>query len=122
MDQNLHVFLVWLFSVELNPFVVPILSLIVLPFKVSSEAVSGRVERNTLIPIVIGVMSGFFLYFPNMIANTLGFDVTAFSVLSMGVGATGIWYFGSSIVDMLGLEIAALLLIIATTKANQHLV
>jgi hypothetical protein len=120
MDQGFHTFLVWLLSLEFDPFSIPILSLILLPFKVSDLATNWKVEWKSAIPVGIGVFSGVFLYAPTVLSNVLPTNATELSVLSSGVAATGLWYFGGSVVDMLGLEIVALLTIIKTTGTTQE--
>jgi len=112
--------LVWLFSLEIDPLLIPIFSLILFPFKVRNITTSDTVEWKTWIPVVIGIFGLLFLYFPKLISKSLGLNATELSSFSFGVGATALWYVGGSVVDMLGLEIAVCLFIMAVTGADQQ--
>jgi len=120
MDQGLHLFLVWLFSLQVDPFLLPILSLIFLPFKVGKVAVSSDVERKSLIPVLVGLAGALLLYSPQAIAQFVKTNSTELASWSTTLGATGTWYVGNTIVDTLGLEIVAIIFIIKTTGANQQ--
>jgi hypothetical protein len=95
----------WLFSLQVDPFAVSILTLVTTPIIVANKAAKPDVRRATLIPFAVGLGAMLFLYAPSFLPQSLGVN---FTTLSFGVKSTSAYAQGNTILSALGIETATL--------------
>jgi hypothetical protein len=114
MTSSLVSILLWLWSIQIDPFLLPVITLIVVSYRLDRWT-----TKETIGFLFLGLFGAYFLYAPSALAGLTQTNATAVMQLSFATRSLGLNVYGTTLAQTLLLNVPTLSAIIRFTHTRE---
>lgn len=114
MASALLSFLIWLWSIQIDVFLIPVVTLVAVPYRVDRWQ-----STETFCLTILGLIGAYFLYAPATLANITQTNATTLLRFSFATRSLGLNVYGTTLAQSLLLNVPTLSLIIRSTGTRE---